>query len=365
MTAIKHEILSAQVSADVLQPEVPSEPLRIHPATKLAEYSKYEKQCRSVLGDTGALLFFCYAALRPKWTMSKLVRWTQMLRDSINDGKEELRPARTNAKGTVLLSRNTKIEKPQVSVWKKYSPVVAEFPCLNSIGWNYRILNIQVFGKNNQNGIWLGNLICILELRTGTFFHHLISESKSFKLSEQQVFYALAKADEKMALHPDAHMYAQHIRQVFIPKYSSCLEGGVFLSNASKVYDNVFGLFEGNKNSSKSILIEFASKKEFIVFGHWRAQAYSQSIAPFCVDVKAGLILGQVDEKYKNNSGDSVKLKNSIDTGQHLKNAIYRISQCMSKRLKENSVEVDSDLVSLNSLVAHDRLDIARYDKKH
>jgi hypothetical protein len=348
MIVMKTELPSTQMSTPVNQLEVGGKQPEIEPTKKAADKSKYERQCRSVMGDVGALLFFTYAALRQEWTMDMLALWSRMLRDAINSETEVFRSARTDATGKALLSRNTKIEKPQVSVWKTYSPLTTKFPRCNSLGWIYRLVNVPVVGERKEVGKWSGNLISIMELKTGALFHHFISESKSFRLSQLQVFYVIAEVDKRMSSHPDAAIYAQHPRELFLPECSPHSQESTFESHLQEVYNGVFQMFTDFKESSDPVLVEFMSAEQSIVFSNWRAHTYPQAISPFQIDVKANPLLSQVTKTRKDKRGNPVKLKNTIDTADHLNGAICRIASRMDKEFLKYRIVVEGTWKSLN-----------------
>ena len=330
---------------------------QIQAIKKLAEKIKYERQCRSVMGDVGALLFFTYAALRQEWTLEALALWTRMMRDAINSEREVFRPVRTDTTGKVLLSRNTKIEKIQVSFWKKYNPLTTKFPSRNSSGWIYRLVNTPVVGVHEEAGKWSGNLISILELKTGALFHHFISESKSFKLSDEQVFYVLATVDEKMSLHPNASIYVQHPRLVFIPEYKSLAQEVTVQPHLQVVYNDVFELFTEHVELSDPVVFKFMSSEQSIICSNWRVETYPQAIAPFHVNVKANPFLSKFTKQRKNKSGNLIELKNDIDTAQNLNAAIYGIASRMDKEFKKYRVVVQGSWDSLNPPKARKKLE--------
>lgn len=354
---MKTELPSTQMITPVNQLEVGGKQPEIEPTKKAADKSKYERQCRSVMGDVGALLFFAYAALRQEWKLDTLAIWTRMMREAINSEKEVFRPARTNATGKVLLSRDTKIEKLQVSVWKKYSPLTSNFPSCNSPGWIYRLVNIPVVGEHEKTGKWTGNLITILELKTGALFHHFISEGKPFRLSELQVFYVLAKVDEKMLLRPDAHMYEQYPRQLFLPEYSSQPQEPVLENHLQKVYNNVFEIFTENLEYSDPTPVEFMSVEKSIILSNWRAHTYLLSTEPFLVNVKSNPYLSKETQKRKDKAGDLIRLKNTIDSAQNLNAAIYSIASRIDKEFKKYRVVVEGSWDNLNPPKARKKLE--------
>ena len=212
-------------------------------------------------------------------------------------------------------------------------------------------------GEHEKTGEWTGNLIIILELKTGALFHHFISEGESFRLSALQVFYVLAKVEEQMLLRPDAHIYKQHPRQIFLPEYLSYLQEALVKSDLQEVYNDVFEIIKDNLESNTPTPVEFMSVERSIVLSNWRAHTYPLAIAPFLVDVKANPFLKKTTKKRKDKAGKFINLKNTIDSAQNLNAAIYSIASRMDKEFKKYRVVVEGSWDNLNPPKARKKLE--------
>lgn len=335
---------------------------------------KYQKECRSYLGDVGAMIFFAYSALRPEQSANELRLWTLDLQKSINAQKPCYRQPRLSKNGDFLLNPNVKIEKPQISNWKNSNPFFIAPPSKEQKALNYKIINITAVGVKTDGTAWRGNLIFIHEFQTNLIFHHFNDVSKSVKITKDDIFSYLKRADEIASKHRKAAQYLEAERKVWLPSKSA--SPGAIL----KIYDQVADKLSENQktipDSLSSWLPSFNVTMEDDAKGRltkmkkrrnssgieprdekpkpistnsssWHVMRYPDAIEEFKVDVKSKRLVAEPKRKLDPDKPPSTtKQKNTIDTALQLGNAVRRIACGMPGRAKND----DQDLQSWHSL---------------
>lgn len=322
----------------------PGQPIRVKFNHPPFDTKKYDRQCRSVLGDTGALLTYAYATLHPEKTRAALAAWIKQLRDASRKQKAIHRPSRTTGSSQIKPPHNTAIEKPQASFWARASPVKAQFSKELTEGWNYRLINLTIL-PNQTTASWQANLIVIVECRSGRVFHHFISERRSFRLRPEQVFYVLAKVDKEMASDPLASQYANSPRSVWLPDLGG-QENKTPTDRVGQVYADVLDVFNENVQLNDQVLVQWMSSPDlWINLSHWRAHSYTQTATPFILSTSI------TTPPSPQQTADSPRKKYQIETARQLGNSILR----HTSRLDQ--------WTSLTPHKAHERKDPERYSK--
>lgn len=315
-------------------------------STKKAQRpTDYAAQCRSYLGDVGALVFFAAATLRPEVSNSELASWTRQLQSAQRSLKKRFRLPRVDVKKEHFLPAAPKIDKPQVSVWRKASPFLSPIPKDIGEGWTFRVLSIPITGpsKAAEPGAadsWSGHLIVVYEARTGMFFHQFVGLSSNFVITPDLVAYMLSRIEKVMLQHDSANTHANTARTVYWPQLDESCP-----ASTRAAFSEWEKLSQQHQTNSDLVTFKWMSTRQvWFDFSRWNLIAYPQPSPSYQVQLTPDVLSDKLNERIKEGHLNALKsknkdrprkrgehLQNQMDQARHFGNALIRLTNALNR----------------------------------
>lgn len=306
----------------------------------------YVAQCRSYLGDVGALVFFCAATLRPEMSTSALASWTRQVQAAQRSLKKRFRLPRVDAKKKAFLPAAPKIDKPQVSVWRKASPFQSPIPTGMGEGWTFRVLSIPVTGPTieaSQSGTppWSGHLIVVYEGQTGTFFHQFVGLSSNFVVTPDLVAYLLTRIEKLMLQHDSAITYANKARTLYWPQLDEACP-----ASTRAAFSAWEKLCQDNQGNSDLVTFKWMSTRQvWFDFSRWQLNGYPQPSPSYQVQITPETLSEKLNQMIMEGHLNALQpddekmapkrrkhLQNQMDEARHFGNALTRLTNALNRQ---------------------------------
>lgn len=166
-------------------------------------------ECFRYLGEIGALMFFCRAALDPDAEGVTLLSWTLRLQRVLLD-----RPADRPLKKLTIAA-------PQISTWRHANPIVWAPPSETAQPLTLRVLALEIVqataGAPDAVPGWRGHLLVVYDPRTETLAHRFLKVRRSAEVSADWILHGLAKADAAIRKRTSARQLAQDAVLMALP----------------------------------------------------------------------------------------------------------------------------------------------------
>jgi hypothetical protein len=273
-----------------------------------AERAKWE--CSSYLGEVAAQIFFFYSIQRKDLGVNRLLKWTQSLQEAVYKQQKKFIPKRMNRTSNEKLCPNPKIDKPQISKWRRANPLPAGTYKLTE-GLDFRLLNLEICGEGDRP--WQGNLILIYEAKTDSLFHQFVKPSKTSKVTEDLIFYVIGKAVESINTKFDGTSLSTSAKTLSVASVASTN------TEVADAYELVLKqIIERSKINETFDYKWLRQHKVQINFFDWQIQRSNLEPAEkICIDIKKATI--------------------DIDTAGKFRNNLVRISNKMTRIAKKQN----------------------------
>ena len=166
-------------------------------------------ECFRYLGEIGALMFFCRAALDPDAEGVTLLSWALRLQRVLLD-----RPADRPLKKLTIAA-------PQISTWRHANPIVWAPPPETAQPLTLRVLALEIVqataGTPDAAPGWRGHLLVVYDPRTETLAHRFLKVRRSAEVSSDWILHGLAKADAAIRKRTSARRLAQDAVLIQLP----------------------------------------------------------------------------------------------------------------------------------------------------
>lgn len=162
-------------------------------------------ECFRYLGEIGALMFFCRAALDPDAEGVTLLSWTLRLQRVLLD-----RPADRPLKKLTIAA-------PQISTWRHANPIVWAPPSETAQPLTLRVLALEIVQAKEGAPGWRGHLLVVYDPRTETLAHRFLKVRRSAEVSSDWILHGLAKADAAIRKRTAARHLAQDAVLIALP----------------------------------------------------------------------------------------------------------------------------------------------------
>jgi len=180
------------------------------------------EECFRYLGEVGALIFFCRAALHPEAAGKDLLDWTLRLQKALLAQKKAYAVNQdVQAEGVPL--RALKIDTPQISTWRRDNPIIWAMPTEARGALAFRMLAVDVIQATepSRKPSWQGHLLIVFEPNTNTLVHRFLKVNRSAELSSDWILYVLAKADQIVRKRAVSQRVSQESVSIALPGLGS------------------------------------------------------------------------------------------------------------------------------------------------
>lgn len=186
-------------------------------------------ECFRYLGEIGALMFFCRAALDPDAEGVTLLNWTLRLQRVLLDRLAD-RPL-----------KKLTIAAPQISTWRHANPIVWAPPSETVQPLTLRVLALEIVQATavapDAVPGWRGHLLVVYDPRTETLAHRFLKIRRSAEVSSDWILHGLAKADAAIRKRTAARQLAQDAVLIALPdlKDTSLPYAGAYAETAERI----------------------------------------------------------------------------------------------------------------------------------
>ena len=192
-------------------------------------------ECFRYLGEIGALMFFCRAALDPDATGKVLLDWTRRLQAALlaqysdamphagspaqprKSDPPPLAPSHLPAHRPDDARTPFKIDPPQISTWRGAKPIVWASPNETTQPLTLRVLALEIVQATEGTPGWRGHLLVVYDPRTETLAHRFLKVRRSAEVSADWILHGLAKADAAIRKRTAARHLAQDAVLIALP----------------------------------------------------------------------------------------------------------------------------------------------------
>ncbi len=192
-------------------------------------------ECFRYLGEIGALMFFCRAALDPDATGKALLDWTRRLQAALlaqysdamphagspaqprKSDPPPLAPSHLPARHPDDARTPFKIDPPQISTWRGAKPIVWASPNETTQPLSLRVLALEIVQATEGTPGWRGHLLVVYDPRTETLAHRFLKVRRSAEVSSDWILHGLAKADAAIRKRTSARRLAQDAVLIQLP----------------------------------------------------------------------------------------------------------------------------------------------------